>query len=326
MIREPAALGQRPFDPGRDFPAAVDLIGVISTHDANDWFPTPASLALEWAPSPAFDPVRDATVVEVDGRLVALGTVRWRDRTDKVVHDLEVLVHPEARRQGLGRRLLAWLEDRARDSVADGSGGPREQPHVLGGGVDQGNAASVAFAASLGYLPVRHGFQMRRSLDVPIPDVAMPEGLEVRPVLPEQHRAIWAADSEAFLDHWEASVRQEADFARLFTHPDVDTSLWQVAWAGAEVAGGVMNAIYPEENAKTGQEVGWLDHVSVRRPWRGRGLASALIVRSLAILRERGMAIAALGVDAENPTGALGVYERLGFRQHRTWKIYRKPI
>jgi mycothiol synthase len=321
-----SAVELRPFDPEREYPAAVELISVTSVHDGDDWFPTPASLAVEWAPSPAFDPVRDATVVEVDGRLVALGIVRWRERTGKVVHDIELLVHPEARRQGLGRRLLTRLEDRARDSVADGSGGPRELPHVLGGGLDQANAASVAFAEGLGYLPVRHGFQMRRPLDLPIPDVAMPEGLEVRPVLPEQHRAIWAADSEAFRDHWEAGVRQEADFARLFSHPDVDTSLWQVAWAGDEVAGSVMNAIYLEENTKTGLELGWLDHVSVRRPWRGRGLASALIVRSLAILRDRGMAIAALGVDAENPTGALGVYERLGFRPHRTWKTYRKPI
>jgi mycothiol synthase len=66
--------------------------------------------------------------------------------------------------------------------------------------------------------------------------------------------------------------------------------------------------------------------VSVRRPWRRRGLASALIARSMVVLRGRGMAIAALGVDAENPTGALGVYERLGFRPHRTWVTYRKSL
>jgi mycothiol synthase len=66
--------------------------------------------------------------------------------------------------------------------------------------------------------------------------------------------------------------------------------------------------------------------VSVRRAWRGRGVASALIVASLHALRERGMAIASLGVDGENLTGALRLYEQLGFRRHKTWISHRKPL
>ena len=102
--------------------------------------------------------------------------------------------------------------------------------------------------------------------------------------------------------------------------------MWQVAWDGDEVAGSVQNSIYPEENIQLGLEIGWVDHVSVRRRWRNRGLASALIVRSMVILRDRGMDWAALGVDSENPTGALGLYERFGFRVHQTWVKYRKPF
>jgi len=95
--------------------------------------------------------------------------------------------------------------------------------------------------------------------------------------------------------------------------PELDTGLWRVAWDGDEVAGSVMNFIYPAENDALGVRRGWLDHVSVRRPWRRRGLASALIVASLHALRDAGMTEAALGVDAENPTGALQLYEGLGF-------------
>jgi len=148
----------------------------------------------------------------------------------------------------------------------------------------------------------------------------------VRPVVAADHRRIWDADAEAFRDHWEASVRTDDDFVQFFANPDVDTTMWQVAWDGDEVAGSIVNTIYPEENANVGLDVGWLDHVSVRRPWRGRGLASALIVRSLRVLRERGMDHAALGVDAENPTGALGLYERFGFRRHQQWVTFRKPL
>ena len=307
----------RAFDPDRDFPAMVELITAVNQRDHVDYFPTPESLAVEWARSPTFDPVRDHRVVEVDGRFLAAGGVDWRERAGKVIHHIEIWTHPDVRRQGLGRRLLAWSEARARESVTDGSGGPLALPHFLGGGVQQTDVAGVGFATSAGYAPVRYGFVMRRPLDLPIPDAPLPTGLEVRPVRPEHHRAIWEADTEdrplpeglawrnyspeiderlrladneAFLDHWEAPVRHEADFVHTFGHPDVDTLLWQVAWDGDEVVGSVMNGIYRQENLQVGLDVGWLDHVSVRRAWRGRGLGSALIES----LRAAGVAVRAL--------------------------------
>ena len=317
----------RAFDPDRDFPPMVDLICAVNAHDQENWFPTPEGLAIDWAPAPTFDPRRDARVVEIDGRVMAAANIEWRERSGRVVHGIEIWVHPDVRRRGIGTDLLAWSEARAREAAEDGSGGPRELPHFLGGGSDLANPAGVAFAEHAGYERIRYGFEMRRNLADPIPpDPPMPPGLELRPVLPEHHRAIWDADTEAFRDHWEASARHEVDFVAFFGHPDVDPSLWQVAWAGDEVAGSVVNGIYPDENAKLGLENGWLDHVSVRRQYRKRGLAHALIVRSLRVLRERGMDWASLGVDAENPTGALGLYERNGFTVHRKWVTYRKPL
>ncbi len=187
MIREPAALDLRPFSPAADFPAVVDLISEVNAHDGMDWFPTVVTLALDWAPSPSFDPARDVTVVEVDGRLVAAGVVNWRERSGKIIHNLEIWVRPEARRNWLGSRVLAWLEARARASVDEGGGGQRDLAHFLGGGADEANDASVAFATSSGYAPVRYGFEMRRPLDLPIPEAALPERLEIRPVREDHH-------------------------------------------------------------------------------------------------------------------------------------------
>jgi mycothiol synthase len=235
-------------------------------------------------------------------------------------------VRPEARRRGIGRRLLAWAEARARATVAEGRGGSPDLPHVLSMGTATHVAPAMAFAEALGYERVRYGFVMHRDLREPIVETPMPAGLETRPVTPDQHRRIWDADVEAFRDHWEAGVPHEEDFVRFFANPDLDTSMWQVAWDGDEVAGSIVNGIYPAENARLGMELGWLEHVSVRRPWRGRGLASALIGRSLHVLRERGMTFAALGVDAENPTGALGLYERHGFKIRWRFVTFRKRL
>jgi mycothiol synthase len=108
--------------------------------------------------------------------------------------------------------------------------------------------------------------------------------------------------------------------------PNLDTNLWRVAWDGDEVAGSVWTLIWPEENAKLGLSRGWLEHISVRRPWRRRGLATALIAETLRLLRDLGLEEGALGVDSENLTGALPLYESLGFRRHRTGISFRRPL
>lgn len=317
----------RPFESDRDYPAMVELIATVNAHDrSQDWYPTEQSLRIDWKPRAAFDPASDAIVVDENGSVVAGGMVEWRVRAGKVIHSCSVWVVPDARRRGLGRRVLGWLETRARAGVEAGTAGAADLPHFLGGWVESSEAAPTAFAEGAGYRPIRYGFQMRRPLDEPIPDVPMPEGLEIRPALPEHYRAIWEADVEAFQDHFEPRERDEDDFAHFTSDPDCDPSLWQVAWAGDAVAGSILNGIYKHENEQMGVNLGWLDHVSVRRPWRGRGLAKALIAQSLTILKGRGMVVAVLGVDAENPTGALQLYEGFGFRPHRRWSTMRKPL
>jgi ribosomal protein S18 acetylase RimI-like enzyme len=102
--------------------------------------------------------------------------------------------------------------------------------------------------------------------------------------------------------------------------------LWQIAWEGDQVAGQVRSFINHKENAEQGRLRGYTECISVRRPWRRRGLAQALILRSLRILQEQGMTEAALGVETENISGALRLYQRCGFRQVHGGALYRKPF
>jgi mycothiol synthase len=316
----------RAFDPGRDFPAASELICACHAHDGVDWYPTAEELIHDYTNLQDFDPASDMLVAEGDGGLAGLVAVDWRTRVELVSHLVNLWVLPERRRQGLGTRLLTWAEERSAALAAAGSAGPSDWPHVIGGWAESNIEGPAQLAASRGYQPYRYGFEMLRPTAAPLADHPLPDGLEIRPVDPSQYRAIWDADVEAFRDHFEPATRNESDFQRTFTALELDTSLWQVAWDGDVVAGSVMTSVFVEENVKLGVQRAWLDHVSIRRPWRRRGLASALIASTIRILRGRGLEQAALGVDAANPTGALRLYERLGFVRAKTIVGYRKSL
>jgi ribosomal protein S18 acetylase RimI-like enzyme len=103
---------------------------------------------------------------------------------------------------------------------------------------------------------------------------------------------------------------------------------WQVAWdtANNEVAGMVQNFVDEDENREYNRLRGYTEGISVRRPYRRLGLARALLTRSLKLFQDQGFTEAALGVDAENPNGALRLYENVGFRVLRRAAVYRKPL
>ncbi len=316
----------RRLDLEQDLPALAELISAVNLHDGVDWLPSVAALDNDYRHPAGLDPARDVVLVEREGRLIGAAQVAWRLRGERVFHHLEPWVLPELRRRGLGRALVGWAEQHVRAQLGAGIGGPSELPHLFAGWADLEVEGTAAFADALGYHVDGYGIVMIRSLADPIEDVPLPAGLTIRPVRAEDHRRIWDADVEAFQDHRDPTRRTEADFVSWYAQPDLDTGLWDVAWDGDEVAGSVMTFVFPDENERLGVRRGWLEHVSVRRPWRRRGLAAALMTRAMVRLRALGLAEAALGADAENLSGAVRLYEALGFRRTRTAANYKKAL
>ncbi|TAJ99010.1 MAG: GNAT family N-acetyltransferase [Chloroflexota bacterium] len=283
------------------------------------------SLAAQFRhPGEHFEPIRDVTVAEVGGRPVAVAMREWVDTTDGLrEYRVNGAVAPAWRRRGIGSLLLAENERRVRELAA---GHVTPNPRAIGswsGDTQPGNAALLAAA---GFQRARWFFEMVRPHLDDLPDAPLPDGLELRPVTADNVRAVWFANVEAFRDHWGGFDPSETHLQRWLDDPSNDLSLWIVAFEGEEVAGGVINAINAAENEALGLHRGWLASVFTRRPWRQRGLARALIVRSLLRLRERGMTTGALGVDADNPSGALGLYERIGFEVVYRSTAWRKPL
>jgi mycothiol synthase len=306
-----------------DWDAIAGLVNAARRADGIDEVRTAADLAAEYGDSESFQLARDMLLAETDGRLVGYAMGYRLVREGSLVAETSGDVHPELRRRGLGTAL--YLATRARlveECAADPRPGPREMRSYA---LDD-EVADRALLDAFGYVPVRYGFEMVRPLTGSLPERALPAGLEMRPVTDDQYRAIFDADNEAFEDHWGHRAPEEADFQARFHGPDQEPAIWCVAWDGDRVAGVVMNAIFAAENDALGIRRGWLEHVSVRRPYRGKGLAKALCAASFRVLRERGMTEAWLGVDGSNPTGALQLYEGLGFTARRRWMAYGRPL
>jgi mycothiol synthase len=100
---------------------------------------------------------------------------------------------------------------------------------------------------------------------------------------------------------------------------DFDPSLWFLAMDGDEIAGAALCHLRPDNSA-------WVNTVAVRRPWRKRGLATALLQEAFGTFYQRKLHTAALGVDAESLTGATRVYERAGMHVTLRVATYQKIL
>ena len=309
----------RPASAG-DWEALARVVNAARKADRADEILTAEGLASDY---PAVEMERDGVVAEVAGEPVGYCIGQLRDRGGVLVADLTGAVHPAHRRRGIGSELLHQARDRAVDRMAADR---RAMPHELRSYAMDSETGLVAMLEDEGFVPIRFGYEMRRFLTSPIPDRPLPAGLEIRPVAEADQRKIFDAGEEAFQDHWGHRPPTEQDFHDLFHGPDMTPELWCVAWEGDEVAGVVVNTIHPQEVEALGIRRGWLDRVSVRRPWRGRGLAKALCVESMRVLRARGMDEAWLGVDGQNPSGAVHLYEGLGFHVAKGWKAFGRPV
>jgi mycothiol synthase len=320
-------LSLRPYAGDADLPDMVRIQNAEWEADGLAYRGTVEEQAAFFAhPSEKFDVARDLTIAEIDGRIVGYARRDWVDANDGIrEYRSRGAVDPAWRRHGIGSALLA---DTERQQAVLASIHATDRPRFLGTFVEGRNVGASALAEANGYRPVRWFFDMERTglADSLPPIPPMPDGLEVRPVETGQLLQIWRADIEAFRDHWGGGDDSDEAFRRYQDAPDFDPSLWVVAWDGDEVAAAVVNTIYAHENAATGGRRGWLESVFTRRAWRKRGLASALIARSLHVLAERGMETAMLGVDADNPSGALRLYESFGFAVVERGQAWRKPM
>jgi mycothiol synthase len=274
-----------------------------------------------------FDPQRHTFgALTRDGDLVCGGMVS----VQRAVRDVDRVslfgtVHPAYRGLGLGRRLLAWqeacgeAEHRAQHPEVPGQLMLMPCVHVTD---------HVRLAERAGYIAVRWFNEMKRDLGEPVPEPApVPDGLRLVRFDRSLDDTVRRTHNDAFAQHWGASERDAVDWAHWFTGARAfRPELSFVVLDGAEVVAYLLSYFWEAEAEATGMREAWIGQIGTRAPWRGRGLGSALIGRALVAYRDAGYARAALGVDTENITGALRLYERHGFTVAVRRASYVKPL
>ena len=264
---------------------------------------------------PGFDLARDACqVLDAGGETVGYAE-SWNIEPSHI-HG-RGFVHPRARGRGIGSWLLARTEERAR-AMAEGA--PEGDRVTLQHWSTAVNDSALALLRSYGFVPVRRMRRMEVALSEPLARPEWPPGIAVRTFVPgRDDRAAHAALDEAFRDHWGYLPLPFEHWAHgTIANETFDPTLFFLACDGDEIAGLAQCEVFGD--------IGWVNDLAVRRPWRGHGIGLALLRHSFGVFYERGLTTVGLGVDSQNLTGATRLYERAGMHVAREHEVYEKEL
>ncbi|MFI7658976.1 mycothiol synthase [Micromonospora parva] len=232
-----------------------------------------------------------------DGTLTGYAHLDTTDPVDGI--GVELVVHPAYRRRGTGRAL-------ARGVLASATGPLRAWAHG-----DHPSAA--ALAVDLGFTRARVLWQLRRPLAAPLGEPRLPDGVTLRAFRPGADDAAWLAlNARAFAEHPEQGRWTSDDLRVRLAEPWFDPAGFLLAEETA--TGRLLGFHWTKVHERPGSaRIGEVYVLGVEPTAHGGGLGRALTTAGLAHLRDkRGLDRVMLYVDDSN-TGAVALYERLGF-------------
>jgi mycothiol synthase len=218
------------------------------------------------------------------------------------------VVHPRMKGRGIGSELLDRSDSALREREI-------EKIHQFAIGSDAG---AHALLESRGYKDARHFFEM--AIELSERPHATDMTIETFSGEEDDARAFHHAIEEAFQDHWEHHDEGfDKWWKRHRANPSYDPTLWFLIRDGDEIAATCRN----EGNRNGG---GYVAALGVRRSWRGKGYAKALLLHAFCEFWDRDMPRVTLGVDAQSPTGATHLYERVGMHVESENVVFEKVL
>jgi mycothiol synthase len=258
-----------------------------------------------------------------EGKLVAFGQT-WCDATeDRFEANLWARVHPGLKQSGLSAEILQWAEKRTKADERT-----QKLPAFVISGGRSTEKAKLAILEQAGYAKIRYFYIMERDLNAEIPPYQLPEGFRVDYVKTPEDVAKWVdAYNMSFIDHWNFHPTTVQDHSHWLNDPEYLPEIDLVAVApDGKFAAHCFCTINKAENEHRGVKEGWINLLGSVRGYRKQGFGKNMLLVGMQKLKERGMDTAMLSVDTENPSGALGLYEAVGFKVRRTNIAYRKAL
>ncbi|MFB9177663.1 GNAT family N-acetyltransferase [Dactylosporangium sucinum] len=155
----------------------------------------------------------------------------------------------------------------------------------------------------------------------PAPVVAPAEDVRITPYDQGMEREVYAVHTAAFRDLWGYQDRSFESWAALTVRSEIFLpELARVALAGDTIVGYVL----PHDQAEPGRL--YIGQIGTAESWHRMGIASSLLADVLGAAGRAGYTHAALDTDADNPTGAAGVYAKVGFVVDQHLVVCRKPV
>jgi len=274
-----------------DAPAIDELI-TAADESVQGWSESSQSELLGWWRM--VDLERDSWVLHDDHTIAAYAVGFVHGET----FELDGFVHPARQGGGLGAWLVTRGEERARELSL---------PQLFAFSLAGDERAHRLFER-LGMRELRRYYRMLIELDAATEPAELPDGLRFDTFELEDAQAFHGAVGDAFADEWNFVHTPFDEWWQLrVAAPDFDPTLWFIVRDGDELA--AVARCEPERS-----NAGFVGLIGVRKPWRRRGIGLALLRHIFGEFYRRGQPRIALGVDADNPTGATRLYERAGMR------------
>lgn len=225
-------------------------------------------------------------------------------------------VLPDFRGRGVGRALMAWGVDRATTILQASTS---HLPKVIRVDARVDATSALHLYARCRFTPVRWFDELLRPL-TDLPPRRTVDGVRIVPWPDDRDEEIREEKNAAFADHWGATPTSEYHWQQMVRGFGARVDLSRIAVdAHDRVVAHCLCKRYPADDELLGRRDGWIDNLGTRAEWRGRGIASALIVDALHAFAADGLTHASIGVDADSPTGAARLYRSLGFEPaHRS--------
>lgn len=308
-----------------DLEAIANLINTCSAADDIEERVSITDLRESFG-SPRFDIDRDLQLWhDASGNLVALADL-WHspqpDQTEVIAYAY-FAIHPHVRGDSLESAAIAWAEQRLRE-IGQGL----SLPLVLHSGCRDTVTSRREVLTQFGFAPERYFAELIRPLQETLVVPPIPDGWKIRTVDAHGDGEAWVEMfNQSFVDHWNHTPLTLENYQHYRRSSNYNPALDLVIETDTgKLVTFCYSSIDAEYNERLGLKEGYICLLGTRRGYRRRGLARTLLTAGLQRLQSMGMETATIGVDSQNPSGAVGLYQSVGFTEHLSSTVYRKEV